>query len=189
MKKTLLAFALVLVAMTGSSPAFAHTDVDHTTPAASSTVEAGTQTISVVFSDKILNLADSSEFVITDGNGDEVATSCLEVKNTSINIEAFLATAGDYKVVWRTVAEDGHPISGDFGFTVTGSAEDSNFVSCKNQASEGSVVIATPKAEPLAAETKDQANVLAVAWPFWAAGALVVAVGVLVFVRRKGSKG
>ena len=190
-KKTLVVLTLMLASLLNVAPATAHTEIDHTSPAANSTIEAGTQTISVVFSDKILDLADSSEVVITDSNGEEVVTSCLEVKKTSLNIESFLGVAGDYKVVWRTVAEDGHPITGDFGFTVTGSAEDSAFVSCKDLASEGSVVIATPKAEPLTTEGKEDVSKDA-KWLGQLLGAILVlgfaVVGTIVSRRRKSSK-
>jgi methionine-rich copper-binding protein CopC len=188
LKKSLLALVLLVAGLLNVSPALAHTEVDHTSPAANSSIEAGTQTISVVFSDKILNLADSSEIVITDENGEEVVTSCLETNKTSLDIEAFLGTAGDYKVVWRTVAEDGHPITGKFGFTVTGTSDDSAFVSCKDLAAETPVVIATPKAEPLAAEAPKTNSDGAVIWPYATAAVLVIAVGGFVLLRRKSTK-
>lgn len=181
-KKALIALTLLLTGLFASTPALAHTEIDHTSPSENSSVAAGTQTVSVVFTDKILNLADSSEIVITDGNGDEVATSCLEVKNTSLNIEAFLGSAGDYKVVWRTVAEDGHPISGKFGFKVTGTADDSAFVNCKGISSSKTPVVTAPKHENHVPET-------AVVWPYWVVGVLVFVLGGIVLISRKGSKG
>ena len=184
--KTLVSALLLFAGLFTVTPASAHTEIDHTSPSANSSVEAGTQTISVVFTDKILNLANSSEVVITDANGDEVATSCLEVKKTSLNIEAFLGAAGDYKVVWRTVAEDGHPISGDFGFTVTGSAEDSAFVNCKALASQGTAITAP---EPKAIEEKPEASNSAIVWPYWITGFVLLIAWLVVAIRRRKTKG
>ncbi|MEN9608520.1 MAG: hypothetical protein RLZZ06_451, partial [Actinomycetota bacterium] len=180
---------LLLLSLTPVSPASAHTEIDHTTPAAGATVDAGVLNVSVVFTDKILNLADSTEIVINDAEGQAVEVSCVEVKDTSISADAFFPSAGDYEVTWRTVAEDGHPIDGTFSFTVTGTTEKTDFSSCAEQASQGNVVIATPKAEPLMAVEKTATEDTGIAWPFWAVGVLVIGVGAVVFARRKSSKG
>lgn len=185
MKKILVAFTLLLASFTSVSPASAHTDITHTTPADGATVDAGVQTISIVFSDKILDLANSSEIAVTDSNGDVVELSCVEVQKTSLTAEVFLATEGEFRVVWRTVAEDGHPISGKYTFNATGTGDKADFVSCKDLASQGNVVIATPKAEPVAATTTDTG----VIWPYWVGGLLILGVGILVLVRRKNSRG
>lgn len=189
MKKLATVFALLLMTIAPVSGASAHTKIDHTTPAADATVDAGVQTVSVFFTDKIMNLADSTEIVITDSEGNSVEVSCVEVKDASISADAFFTTAGDYQVAWRTVAEDGHPIEGNFNFTVTGTADGSDFVSCLDSASQGNEVIATPKAIPLGAVEKTATQDTGIAWPFWAAGLLVIGVGGFVLVRRKSSKG
>jgi methionine-rich copper-binding protein CopC len=189
-KKTLATLALLLLGFVSVPAASAHTEIDHTSPAAGSSVEAGTQTVSVGFTDKILDLANSSEIVITDPDGNEVPTSCLEVQNTALNEEAFFGTAGDYKAVWRTVAEDGHAISGDFTFTVTGTADNTDFVSCKDAASQ-TTVIATPKAYSTThTEVVVSSQEARIARLYWIGGiALVLVAGVMFFViRRKRSK-
>lgn len=184
-KKILVAFTLLLVSFGSVSPASAHTDIAHTTPSAGATVDAGVQIISIEFSDKILDLADSSEIAVTDSNGDAVELSCVEVKKSALSAEVFLASEGEYKVVWRTVAEDGHPISGKFTFNATGTGDKGNFVSCKDLASQGNEVIATPKAEPVANATTDTG----VIWPYWVGGLLILGVGAFVLARRKNTKG
>lgn len=187
-KKIVAALTLVFLCFAPLNPASAHTEIGRTRPAAGSTVAAGVQTVSVEFSDNILNLADSSEIAITDSSGTVVEASCIEVKKTSISAEVFLASEGEYKVVWRTVAEDGHPISGKFSFTATGNADKSTFVSCKDQAAQGNVVIATPKAAPLATNSNQEPPVAGVIWPFLAGGLLILVVGAIVMLRRKSSK-
>jgi methionine-rich copper-binding protein CopC len=188
-KKLATVFALLMLSLSPVSPASAHTEIDHTTPAANSSVEAGVQNVSVVFTDKILNLADSTEIVISDAEGQSIEVACIEVKNTSISADAFFPAGGEYTVTWRTVAEDGHPIDGSFSFTVTGTAEKTDFSSCLDQASQGNVVIATPKAEPLMGVEKTATQDTGIAWPFWVAGVLVIGLGAVVIARRKNSKG
>lgn len=186
MKKILVALTLLLASLVSVSPASAHTEIDHTSPAAGTTVDAGVQTISVVFSDKILDLANSSEIAVTDSNGDAVELSCVEVKKTSLSAEVFLATEGEYKVVWRTVAEDGHPISGKFTFNATGTGDKANFVSCKDLASQGNVVISTPKAEPAAATNESVTDGV---WPYWVGGFAILITVLVLVVRRRKTKG
>lgn len=175
------ASALLLLTVGATLPASGHTQSDQTQPAAGSSVDAGIQTVSVTFTDKVLNLSDSSEIKITDALGAEVENSCVVIEKKSLSVQALLANEGKYRVVWRTVAEDGHPISGQFSFTVTGSAENQDFVSCAELAAQTPEVIATPKAEPVDTKTTDTGII----WPLWIAGFLLAGVGAIAFVKRK----
>lgn len=190
MKKITAVFSFLIFLATSVSPASAHSDVDRTSPAAGASVDAGVQSISVYFTDKILQLATSSELVISDGQGNEVAAACLEVGKASISAEALLSTAGVYKVVWRTVAKDGHPISGKFSFTVTGTTEATNFISCQDQAAQTPAVIATPKASTTTESVVVSSDEARIARLYWVGGLVALAVGILVLVllRRKRTK-
>jgi methionine-rich copper-binding protein CopC len=94
------------------SPAWSHTDVSSTSPKDGSAVAAGSNNVSVSFNDKILNLADSSEIVVVDSENRPLKVECLEVEGKQLQAVVYLETAGDYRVTWRTVAEDGHPLTG-----------------------------------------------------------------------------
>ena len=188
LNKVLALVALLFLSIAPVSPASAHTETDRTTPSAGQTLDAGVQKISVVFTDRILNLADSSEIAITDGSGNQVETACVEVDDKSMTADAFLPTEGEYKVVWRTVAEDGHPISGKFSFNVQGNSEKIDFVSCKDLASQGNVVIATPKAEP--STTQDEVSTVSeIIWPYWVGGFAILITWLVLAVRRRKTKG
>lgn len=183
-KKLFSTFALIILAVLPVSPASAHTEIDHTSPSEGSSVAAGVQTVSVVFTDKILNLDNSSEIVITNEAGDNVEVGCVSVENTSLSVDAFLPTAGVYKVVWRTVAEDGHPISEAFKFNVTGSADKGDFISCQDSAAQGTAVIAEPKAS----STKEATPKADYSWVFYLAVAAAIGIAVVVSLRRKRTK-
>jgi methionine-rich copper-binding protein CopC len=102
------------------TPAWSHTDVNSTSPKAGSSVEAGSNVVSIGFNDDILNLADSSEIVVVDSENRSLKVECLKVEGKELTSVVYFETAGEYRVTWRTVAEDGHPLTGKFSFKVTG---------------------------------------------------------------------
>jgi methionine-rich copper-binding protein CopC len=102
------------------SPAWSHTNVSSTSPKDGSAVEAGSTNVSVSFHDKILNLADSSEIVVVDSENRSLKVECLQLEGKELKAVVYFETAGDYRVTWRTVGEDGHPLTGKFSVVVTG---------------------------------------------------------------------
>lgn len=191
LNKFLALIALLFVALSPVSAASAHTETNRTTPSAGETVDAGIQKVSIVFTDKILNLADSSEISITDDSGNAVETACVEVDDKSISADAYFPTSGEYKVIWRTVAQDGHPITGKFSFAVQGVAEKKDFVSCIELASQGTTVIATPKAtttEESVVVSSPESRITRLFWIGGIAAAAIATVSYLL-IRRKRVRG
>lgn len=190
-KNLLTALAVILLIAIPSKPSFAHTDVVSTTPSAGEAVAGGEQLISVTFNENILNLANSTEIVVVDPTGNPVKADCSGVEDKTIYTNAFLPTQGDYEVTWRTVAEDGHPISGKFTFSVSGDAQTEYTVpAC---ASDTPTVEPTPKviATPLAAAEENHENHNSGLNPFVGSGLAVIAVAViawLLFRRKSASK-
>jgi len=122
-KNVLTAIAAIFLIAGSVSPSHAHTESETTTPAAGETVAAGEQLVSISFTEPVAKLANSTEIVVTDPSGYTVKTDCTGVEENKIYTNAFLPTEGDYEVTWRTVAEDGHPVSGKFSFSVSGNSE------------------------------------------------------------------
>lgn len=191
LNKVLALVALLFLSIAPVSPASAHTETDRTTPSAGQTVDAGVQKISVAFTDRILNLADSSEISITDESGNQVETGCIEVEDKSITADGYFPAEGEYKVVWRTVAEDGHPITGKFSFNVQGNSEKIDFVSCIELASQGNTVIATPKATYTEESIVVSSTETRFARLFWIGGIAAAAIGATIYllIRRKRARG
>ena len=166
-----------------ASPAFAHTKVDKTSPADGDTVAAGSVTLSIGFTDKVLDLADSSEIVLKGEDGSVSGVGCISVAERSIKAEAFVGTAGTYQVSWRTVAEDGHPIDGTFTFTVTGTS-DGQPLTCK----DGVTVTIPKEAEPEVTSSKttdDSAGAESLYNYLIGGGLAVVAVAIVLMLRRR----
>lgn len=113
---TVLTFAF------GMTPAWAHDHLESTSPSDGSTVTAPTQVV--------LHLAEppvttGTEMKVTGPQGDMAGT--LQIAGSDV-AESFAAPlpAGAYTVLWRVTSDDGHPVSGQFRFTVaatSGSAQ------------------------------------------------------------------
>lgn len=117
---TAIAALTLVLAGLGATPALAHTEVVSTTPAEATTVNAGVIPIEITFAEDLLQSEDSagSDIMIQDANGDNVAVLCATVDGPRLHAEAEIAVAGTATVSWRTVGDDGHPISGSYTFEV-----------------------------------------------------------------------
>jgi copper transport protein len=97
-----------------------HATLLRSEPAKDSTVATPAR-IYLVFSEEVEPSLGGIRLV---GPGGQVVT--LETAGDPRNVSAMLApvsvplAAGNWRVEWRIVSEDGHPIDGDFGFTVAG---------------------------------------------------------------------
>lgn len=62
-----------------------------------------------------------AQMAVTDGAGTSVVDGEIEVDGEEVTQDLVDdLSPGDYRVVWRVTSEDGHPISGQFAFTVEG---------------------------------------------------------------------
>ena len=114
--------SLVLASALAPSASFAHSDIVSTTPAAGSTVEAGTVDIVVEFNEDLLqdaNSAGSEIKVVETSTGNELMAGCVYVEGSRLHARAALDVDGGVTVTWRTVADDGHPVSESYEFNVS----------------------------------------------------------------------
>jgi methionine-rich copper-binding protein CopC len=123
-KLTRLIAAGIIVVATSFTPtaSFAHAEVVSSTPAAGSTVEAGFVDIDIEFNEDLLQSPDSSgsEIQIVDTTTKQLVTvDCVRVDGSHLYARAALFSNGPVKLTWRTVADDGHPISDSYEFKVT----------------------------------------------------------------------
>lgn len=190
-KNVIIGLSAFFLFLLPANPSMAHTEVDSTSPAANETVAPGEQLVSVTFNDKISDLANTTEFVILDPSGNPVHADCTGVEDKGIYTNAFLPTEGDYEVTWRTVAEDGHPVSGQFSFSVSGNAEtEYTTPAC---ATDTPTVEPTPKviAMPLAAGKEEKEVTSEGLSPFVTSGIALVAVAFVAWLllrKKVGSK-
>lgn len=184
-QKIIIGLATVALLQTAVIPATAHTETDGTRPASGETVSPGEQLISVSFTDSVIDLANSSEIVVVDDDGNAAPSDCSGVENKKIYTNAFLARKGEYTVTWRTVAEDGHPISGKFNFQVSeDSATEYSKPACATDLTEPTpapTVITAPPAKTVT--STDNGFSLPIYLVFFPIGAAITAVWI--FGRRR----
>ena len=113
----LAAFALLFA---WPQSAAAHDALVESDPAADSTIETLPDELTLTFSAALIGGDGSTEIVVTDAAGESVTDGPAEVDGAMVTQPLTAGgEAGDYRVLWKVVSSDGHPTSGEFGFTVT----------------------------------------------------------------------
>ncbi|ANG86707.1 hypothetical protein A8L33_09040 [Microbacterium aurantiacum] len=115
-----MAFAVLLAAvLLPASPAAAHDELVGSDPAAGSAVETLPAALTLTFSADIAPDEGASEIQVTDAAGTTLNEGAPVVEGTTLS-QALAGTAsGEVTVLWKVVSSDGHPISGEFSFTVS----------------------------------------------------------------------
>jgi methionine-rich copper-binding protein CopC len=106
-----------------STVAQAHIALADSSPAADAVVSSVTR-IDLVFSERLVRRASKVQLeAIGEGRQANVAASHVNVEvvnnGTTLRVTPHhTLDAGRYRVRWRAVGEDGHPLTGDFIFTI-----------------------------------------------------------------------
>lgn len=118
----LLALAVAAVAVFGvATPAWAHDALTGSDPAADATVDAVPAQLTLSFNAELL-AAGGTEVQVTDAAGTAIADGAAVVSGTTVTQPLLPGATGTIAVLWRVVSSDGHPISGEFSFTVAAPA-------------------------------------------------------------------
>ena len=122
--KFFLSSVLFLVLAAGQlslQVAQAHAALQQSTPAADAVV-SGPQEIDLVFNEKLLPRASRVEILMMHGSSTmPIENFNTEIINDGRTLRAKLSqplTAGEYRVDYRAVGSDNHPMTGSFSFTV-----------------------------------------------------------------------
>lgn len=181
MKKIILsAFALLLLF---SPQAFAHTYLDVTTPADGDIVTTDIQSIELKYSGII---EEGSFFTLKGSEGNEIPVSSFTVDNGKLTGQLDEPLKNDtYTVKWNSISQDGHPLSGDYSFTVDKvETEPIDEVKTEDQVDIGEVELESENTTPLVVE-KDEQNS---STPLIIAGAILavlIAISAVVLWKRK----
>lgn len=162
--------ALILVGW--SLPAGAHTALKATSPRDGGRIAAAPERLLLEFTAPVLSIGDRVVVVGPDGGQYQAGGVLVTGRNKLAQPLKPLGPPGEYKVEFRVVAYDGHPLTGGMRFTLTR----------PGPAAGGSAAVVRPA--PLAAVSTDVNN--APWWAAWVAGVLGVLVvsGAAVFGRR-----
>lgn len=112
-----------LLVVMPSWAASAHDELVGSDPADGATLDTGPDDLTLTFSGEISDLG--AQVAVAGPDGQVALDDEPDVNGTEVEQElADDLPAGDYEVTWRVTSQDGHPISGTFAFTVTGSGDD-----------------------------------------------------------------
>ncbi|MBB2976196.1 hypothetical protein FHX49_001766 [Microbacterium endophyticum] len=101
-----------------AAPASAHDELIATDPAVDSTLDALPAELTLSFSGELINDGNSTVIEVTDSAGTDLTGGDLEVTGAIVRQPLAGSASGDITVLWRVVSSDGHPISGEYHFTV-----------------------------------------------------------------------
>ena len=164
-----------------------HASLLRSTPAANSHLTKAPESIRLVFSEQIVPELSQITLVGPDGSGTQ-----LRVSNDPRDVHTLVGgvggalTNGSYKVSWRVVSSDGHPVGGSFTFTIEAARDTSGSrvltpLSGKLTKSGDSTVSETTASPSPAAPEEKQIPVLAALFRGLGLGAMMTGLGVLFF--------
>ena len=126
---------LLFAALFFSSPnAIAHSALVSSYPEAGETLNASPSKVSLTFTDELLAFAKGiNEIVVTDSSSKIVSEGDFQIhdNNLTVALSPERMASGTYRVSFRVVSQDGHPIEGSYLFSIRskGSAKTSESTS------------------------------------------------------------
>ena len=118
MKRSLVAIAVALAALTAAPAAFAHAILQESNPGNNSVVRTSPKTVSLRFNEAVETAFGSIR--VYDCGGGRVDSGKIERptnESVAVAIDRKLAK-GTYTVTWRVISADSHPVAGAFVFNV-----------------------------------------------------------------------
>ncbi len=182
----LLVAALAL--LLGAAPAFAHTRLQSSDPADGSSTAGGPQQVSLTFNEPMQPGFATVTVIGPDGQPYQSGEVTADGGTVRIAVSP-LGPAGRYEIGYRVISEDGHPVAGSVGFTLTtagpGAAPPSTRTAAApptaDSATSSAVDPTTAAPVPAAAATDDPGG--APVWPWIVGGVVLVAVGAVAALR------
>ncbi|GAB3438339.1 copper resistance CopC family protein [Actinophytocola sediminis] len=121
MRRAAVVVLVAFLTMTGlATPAAAHNQLIASNPVDKATVEQGPTTIELTFDQPVQKGDGLNTIAVTGPENTNWSVGDAEVASNvvSATVDA-LGPAGEYKIGYRILSADGHPVSGDLTFTLT----------------------------------------------------------------------
>jgi len=182
-----------LVGLASAAPAEAHSALESSDPTDGQTITTPIDRVGLTFSEAPLTGLDAGlRIEVRDAAGTDQATGDVTVDGTTMSRTVDLQD-GAYTVLWRYVSPDGHPVTGELGFTVAlpaptpgpGPSDSATPTAPADEPTETSATVeATRSATPAASDAGSGTGGAAL---WLGAGAVLVAglVAVLAVARRR----
>ena len=155
-KSGVLAIVSVLLFFSAPASIHAHAELTSSNPADGSALAQAPETVELTFSEDLL--ADTVEIAVTNSDQELVDNVVVStVRNTVTTLWPTDLPGGEYRVAYRVVSNDGHPITGviDFNYPETVVVEESAVPESTQEevVSETETVVAEPiSEEPISEE-------------------------------------
>ena len=149
--RLLASFAAVfLLGSLFAAPAAAHDALVASDPPDGAVLEVAPEAIVLEYTGNILDINPALQ--VTDQDGAEHEVGDAQIDGMFVTWELVDALpAGTFDVIWVVTSSDGHPIDGEFSFTVEGAAEPEP----EPEPEETEAPVTEPADEPTAAATED----------------------------------
>lgn len=184
---SLAAAVLVLTTLVATEPADAHSALTGSNPADGATVTTPLERVELAFSQAPLAGLDAGlRIEVRDADGTDVSNGEVLVDGTTMSTGVRVED-GTYSVLWRYVSPDGHPITGELGFTVALPAA-STPTSVPSPSSSSVDVTLSATAPPVAGDDGGSPWYAGPA-PWIGGGALLVAVVLALVATTRGRRG
>ena len=112
-----------IIALISPLPAQAHTSLVSSVPIKNSTIKAMPKTIAMTFDDKLIKIAGKnvSKFSVVGPDGMEIKLGPITLTNQIISAAVLepKPKPGIYKINYRVISGDGHPVTGTIKFTLS----------------------------------------------------------------------
>lgn len=120
MRRALAVLALAVAAMIGTAtPALAHNVLISTDPAKGASLETGPAKITLTF-DAPVQGGDINQISVLGPDKSQWAEGAVEINSNVLTAPVRpLGPAGTYTVGYRILSADGHPVEGEYTFTLT----------------------------------------------------------------------
>jgi len=99
--------------------------------------------------------------------------------------------SGPYRVVWHVISADGHPVGGNFAFTITAGPAASDTQAAKTAVTAASSTLTAPVSQPAAAPSgnaEESVPVIAALFRGVGLGAMMAGIGILFFGLSAGDR-
>ncbi|MET0190007.1 MAG: copper resistance CopC family protein, partial [Pseudonocardia sediminis] len=172
-----------LALLLGSAPAWAHTELESSTPAANAALPTAPSTVALTFSEEIS--PDLSTITVTGPDGKRYENGKPTASGATLNLPLRpLGPAGAYKIDYKVVSEDGHPVSGAVPFSLTAPGPGASAAATPAAAPSASAPAASSAPEPsnTAATSADSGSPV---WPWIVGAVIVVLAGAGLALRRR----
>lgn len=173
----MVSFAVMAMA----PPAAAHIELDRTEPAAGATLDAAPPEVFLRFTDAVEEGSFAIRVVGPDGNPVTVGETQSGGRAAAVGL-ARLTDEGAYRVRYRGVAADGHPVEGRFRFRLRAAVIDPATASPKSTA-QPTAPATPPTAAPTAPAPVPERRAVPW-WPFALLLGVAALIGITLFRRR-----